>query len=376
MLVYVGMTSLNPSLSALVPNLRATGVTCINILTTPPDEFRGMLSGIGLVIFDEIVFAAQRSPSGIRNFMIFESPVVTERVTEFVSILLKDGVEMGIWADKFDLHQQFAGGLSDEELTNFSLLIWPYVSRPVGKAQVAATPYEESWMRYTDDPLSNWKRISALIPNQIEHFHVLVPDDFASLRNTRFWDVIVPGARYKTRKIALESASGLHVSTAPQAAVDLGIRGLAQIMESVSHGRAGHFRFAWRRWNLSAQTRASRVAYVCGGGYEYFVRKYLEVPALGVCMVGYPIEPLGRMGFQPGVHYLPSKPEEFGESLRILLNDAPLRRYLEKNALRLVQERHTAQARVGDIVDTINRFVRGKIRGARFTDGKLTADLG
>lgn len=101
MSVEVGIDSLNRSLAARVPYLQATGIKCVTILITPANAFRGMLTGTELVVFDENVFVPQRSPSGIRNFMLFKSSLATERVPEFVAILMKNGVPMGAGAQPF-----------------------------------------------------------------------------------------------------------------------------------------------------------------------------------------------------------------------------------------------------------------------------------
>ncbi len=107
-LVGASMRSLNASLAAELPSFAATGIDCVKIVITPAHAFEGVLTRTEVPVFDEKVFAPQRSPSGIRNYMIFEDPLATERVPEFVAIPMKNGVQMGAGAQPFRHRQVLA----------------------------------------------------------------------------------------------------------------------------------------------------------------------------------------------------------------------------------------------------------------------------
>lgn len=373
-LVYVGMSTLNPTIPSLIKDLQSLGVVCIDVLSTDTSLFAALSDGAALVLFDENVLACRDSPKGIRNFMVFDSPLKPARVNDMLSVAVESGAALGLFADKYDLHRELGGGLTNDELAWFSILIWPYTTEPVSRSDVVQTPYAEPFMTETHDPLQYWQRLNELIPIQVEFTHIIEPDEIRKRPRHAMWDTSIPGALYATRRIAYESARSRSLSVAPLARTDFLLRGVTSTLAQGSLSPPiQRFRFVLRRANLSAHVRASHCAFVCGGGYEYFVRKYFEIPALGVPMVGFPLAALERYGFLPEVHYIAAFPEDFGEAAERVLQDPSLGERIARQASELVATLHTPEHRLPRFIKVLEDVLSGRASGGSFKHGDLTS---
>lgn len=92
-----------------------------------------------------------------------------------------------------------------------------------------------------------------------------------------------------------------------------------------------------------------RAAFAASPRYGYLVAKYFEIPAAGALLLADDSmrEPLARLGFAPGVHYLPVSPDDLERTLARVADAANHARLddIRRAAQRLVRARHTTAHR-------------------------------
>jgi len=326
-----------------------------------------------VLVVESSCLLGRNNASGEPKYRRFRSGADIRIVSAIIDMVWDSTVTLFLLEGNYDIHAPLGFGLSEKEMERIDYLIWPYTTEPVGYFSGSRTArYVEPWMQAKIDPVENWRKISKAVPKQIEYHHSLESTDFDSGSNFTLWDAAIPGARYVTRALAASSVRSRGLTLAPYQALDRSLRlGTASI--SALSGRVGDsFRFNLRRLNMRQLMRHSRSVYVCGGGSEYFVRKFLEVPALGLPMFGYPVEALPRLGFCEGEHFVPTLPEEFGELLWKHLS-AP---HSQMNAMAqrsqmLVKRLHTSNTRARNLLELISVAKDDAFRKAVFVRGSV-----
>lgn len=181
------------------------------------------------------------------------------------------------------------------------------------------------------------------------------------------WEVCIPGVSYKTRKIAEASLNAVNLKILPFKKIsklkyyfDVIVN---KFLSTITRNELG-YKFIRR---LSA---SSKINFICGSGYKYFVRKFLEIPLYNTAMVCYPVKDMEDYGFVNGKHAIFCNPEDVGEASANLLKNPALIDELAKNAFTLVSEKHTVTARAAQLIKALELLAEDKLVGGYFKAGE------
>src|SRR5690606_5286649 len=97
----------------------------------------------------------------------------------------------------------------------------------------------------------------------------------------------------------------------------------------------------------------------------------LEVPSFRSAMLAYPSNNSRDYGFEDGVHYLHTFPEETGEKAQYLLKNKPVAEKLVQNAWELTARQHVAAERVNQVLSCLHFFMQGKLKSAGYHEGRF-----
>lgn len=254
-------------------------------------------------------------------------------------------------------------------------IFWPYYRCPIKEGTIPER-YDSMLsilgMKETD-LINNWNEIANTIKINIDLPHCLSSDEMLANTKRKRWDIVVPGAGYSTRKIALDSAikNGLRITPFNQYRKWLVTAPYYFYKNLISKRK----RISWQQKNSFKVYRYlishSFVTFTCGSELKYFVRKFLEVPAFRSAMLAYPSDNFKDYGFEDGVHYIYSLPEETAEKTKYLLANKSFSEKMIEKAWNLVQEKHIANVRVKQVLSCLQAFKQGKLKGAGFYEGKF-----
>jgi hypothetical protein len=124
--------------------------------------------------------------------------------------------------------------------------------------------------------------------------------------------------------------------------------------------------------NYKKEIRRSRICWIDGSGYGYPVHKFFEAIEEKTLIISPGLTGLKEYGFLPGVHYIESAPEEFGEiAYRLISSENFLIDTLTNNALELAQKSHSVEKRVEQLDTCIRAIFENKFQTGIFIDGKF-----
>lgn len=374
LLIYAGVNSNNPTTPTVIDglgNLPNSEVVGLNVLDVSIVEIHEAIRKHQLIIVDQSVLRGRVIRGGVKHFYRYSKYVPTSTYVDIVNCLLSSRATLALLAIDYDIHFSLGGGLDEDEIARFDIIIWQYVDPPKARVEVSAK-YFDPWMMRDLDPLANWKWITGHIPIQVEYTHVLSNREINWDKKRVQWDVCIPGVRYSTREIALATAKEAHMSVAPIQFCDKAIRIPTKLL---AHGTlanaAQDARFRMRNLNMRQMIMRSKANYTCGSGYEHLVRKYFEIPALGRPLLAYPLPQLERMGFKDGLNYVATMPEDFSDNADFLLRDEANSLKLARNGLEMVTRFHTQQIRSSDLINVLSSIYQGSSRYGLFQDGRL-----
>ena len=85
----------------------------------------------------------------------------------------------------------------------------------------------------------------------------------------------------------------------------------------------------------------SKISYTDGTMLNYFIRKYLEIPATNTLLICEPLERMEDYGFIENIHYVSCTPENVTDKVNFLLNNEDKMLEIIKNARQLVKDKYT-----------------------------------
>jgi len=374
--IYADLVAHNPSVPSInrailaSPEIRVQG---LNISEASLVSAKKFVDNARIIVVESSCLLGRAQAAGEPKYRRFENNVEPSAVSALIKMVWESKSTIILLEGNYDLHAPLGFGLSVQEMERIDYLVWPYTTEPVSyNSSVRPTRYFDAWTTTKLDPLENWRRITRLIPRQIEYHHALNAADFGVPGSPKLWDAIVPGANYVTREIAATSVRRQGLSLAPYQRLDKALRIGTSAVGAFGTRSGDAIRFNLRRRNMRQLMRYSRGSYVCGGSYEYFVRKFLEVPALGLPMFGYPVEQLSRLGLHEDEHYVPTLPEDFGELLLSAKKDSERRlQVMAKRSQQLVRRLHTADVRARNVLELISETPDQAFHTAAFVNGSI-----
>jgi hypothetical protein len=178
--------------------------------------------------------------------------------------------------------------------------------------------------------------------------------------------ISVPGIGYAARDAAINMLTELSL-------FDWGCANLDRAVYAA--GR----RLPWPRirqgllWSYLTHTISnSRITMTCGSTSGYFVRKFLEIPALGSCLCTFNYAFLPRLGFHQDSEYLPiDSPANIRVHLERMQDPAFSEHLITcaLSAMSTVRRLHSMPARFVQLKETLAHIARSDFRGSYWSGG-------
>lgn len=178
--------------------------------------------------------------------------------------------------------------------------------------------------------------------------------------------ISVPGIGYAARNTTASLIAGLSKYDWIQTALD---RAVYAAGRQLPWPRARqHILWSYFRHSISS----SRMAMTCGSTSGYFVRKFLEIPALGSCLCTFNYSFLPQLGFKPNSEYLPiDSPTDIEEYFYRLQEPD----FVESvtaytlSAASIITQLHSLSARRIQLTETLTRIARSEFQGSYWAEG-------
>lgn len=369
---FVGSNSINPSYSVLYDELRRRtepDLRVVDVSDSTPDEIAALCASSELVAVDNFIKVADKlEPSSI-NSVILDRWRGADLYRAVWDTVARSGTRILYIASGWDLH--WPGPDLDELLQRIHAIAWMFEKKPLALADLPPE-YQDSWMEKYSDPLVNWTKVRDRIHVRIELIHSLDEAEFLARPRRRRWDACVAGDAYQTRQIAQTSAARAGLRLAPFRRLDaLILMNTLRLSRIVAPAIASRLRNQLRWANQRFLVSRSRVNFVCGSGYRYPVRKFLEVPSARSTMVCLPCNGFSDYGFVDGKNVVVAAPQDFGAVAKRLLANDRQRDRLEGDAWNTVRRLHSTRRRVDDLIECMRRISRERLTSAQFIGGEF-----
>jgi hypothetical protein len=342
-------------------------------------EVGKLIDKAGLLVFDNsIILSMGKAPILSRNFYKTKN-LSKEFYLDVWNLVNRADKPVFLLHPSSDLHAVNFGLDRDiflSVLKKITGIFWPYHQCPLERTGendrypfTTLAPFNISKAQV----IGIWDEVKEHVPISIDFPHCLRQSDLNVRSKKKVWDIIVPGVSYKTRQIAQESAEKADLFVAPYIGYSRWLV-LAPFLlyskaiqkkssTSIYHNKS----YLLYKYMISL----SAVSFTCGSELKFFVRKFLEVPAFRSAMLAYPSNNFRDYGFEDGVHYLHTYPEETGEKAQYLLKNKEVADKLVQNAWELVAKEHTAFERVNQVLSCLHFFWQGKLKSAGYFNGKF-----
>lgn len=296
-------------------------------------------------------------------------PLAPAEYPEFVSRLLELSSPRVWLADNLDLHGDYeALGL---RVSDFQALASFYFPKRFTAKKDMDSSLSDPWMSRYGAPEVAYDKLMK-IPVQIENPFCLDESEFRKRDLGKFWSFTVPGIGYSRRRIARSKQSGWQRATQVYLAARL-VRRAAGINHritgwrkpnqwSIDFGRSLHHGIIGR----------SCSAYTEGSGYDYPVRKFVEIPAQKTLMYCTPHPGFEDRGFCDGVTHISIRPEDVARHAARLDIEGKASRGIIERCYNLVRSLHHADIRADQLIGAIELFAAGRLKSAQFEGGEYT----
>lgn len=335
------------------------------------------IDNAGVIVLDNSILLAMGKKSILpRNFYV-QKAKSPEFYLDIWGIVNRSDKPLFLFHASSDLHAENFGLQRDlflELIKRCTGILWPYHQCPFKKWEQEKYPLDilNQFNLNKEKVIGIWEEIRSTIPISIDLPHCIAASELQSKTRKKVWDIIIPGgANYLTRNIAREKATKAGLFVAP---FETNARWLVNApyylynkLLRKKHSTPIYQRKSFRLYRY--MIAMSSVSFACGSELRYFVRKFIEIPAFRSAMIAYPTLNFRDYGFEDGVHYLNSYPEEVAEKADFLLNNKESANKMINKAWHLVAEKHTASRRVDQVLACLQLFTQGKLKGAGFDKG-------
>jgi hypothetical protein len=117
-----------------------------------------------------------------------------------------------------------------------------------------------------------------------------------------------------------------------------------------------------------------RYAYTDGSGYDYPIRKYFEIPALGTLLLCEPCAGFEKLGFVDRKNAVVVTPADIGDAIEWLRKSPLDAQAIADAGRKLVWDRHSLHARAEQFGRCLASIAAGRFRGSRWESGELLVD--
>lgn len=355
----------------------------IQVMDVGETEIKNLTDRIGhcdLILFDNSIILSMNPELLITRNFVLRNPTKGHAFYHDVwDVVSKSDKPVFLISPMSDLHVRNFGlsrAVFEDMIRRFSGIFWQYYRYPILDA-TEKNNYEFATLKpfniSQDEVKKIWNEITSAIRINIDLPNSVATGEYLNRNVKKKWDIIIPGAGYITRKLAMQSAVDSGVNIAPyQLYYKYLISRPALVLEKVSNK-------LWMSKVYQAQSlmlykymiSRSSAAFVCGSELRYNVRKYWEIPIWKSAMLAYPTTALRDYGFINEQHYMETMPEEAGEKAIFLKNNRGFSERLISSAFDLVTNEHSVKNRVDQVIECLNLYLKGRLKGACYVNGKF-----
>jgi glycosyltransferase involved in cell wall biosynthesis len=270
-----------------------------------------------------------------------------------------------------DLH--WPGFNYDELCKRLDAIVWMFVKAP-RIAEAMPRRFRDSWMDNHPHPSVIWEAIRDRVASRVEFMHCVDDSEIRREVYAKRWNAAIPGVPYRTRQIAEESIRATGLSIAPYQAYDARLTLLARTLP-LNLDRQSRLWVGLRRINQRYIVRHSSVAFICGSGYGYPVRKFFEIPALQTPMIAYPCTGFRDIGFEHGKNCVEVMPEDAAQAAKELLRTPALAAKIVRAAVDLILREHTVSRRADQFIECLRHLAADRTITAEYRSGRFEIEF-
>lgn len=216
----------------------------------------------------------------------------------------------------------------------------------------------DNWINYIDKNQERIISIPHIIGESEFSFHPL---------DERKYDMTVPGVNYHSRKIVnkiINNTKTLYINnrnTSYFQKINLAIikifttRSVMKVFKQI----------------FNNTIEDSKMAYTCGSGLNYIVRKYLEIPAKGTLLVCKPCKGFEALGFEHDKNCIVVNPKNILEDLNYYFDETDKYQKMAIMGQKLVWEKHSFHARSKQIKNSLIKIMDGSFKGSYWKKGEF-----
>jgi len=119
---------------------------------------------------------------------------------------------------------------------------------------------------------------------------------------------------------------------------------------------------------------SARYAYTDGSGYDYPIRKYFEIPALGTILLCAPCAGFEELGFSDRKNAVVVAPEAIGDAVEWLRKSPAQAQMIADAGRTLIWDRHSLHARAEQFARCMKSIAAGRFVGSRWDNGEFVVD--
>ena len=366
---------LNPGMPLLYQELvkrSGSAVRVYNVTSLDAGQLPAVIASSSVVFIDTSIYnaATWAEPGKYSLYYILDQKPKTF-YREVLERLL-DAAAPKLFALYVDIHDKKNSAFFETLRGRVDAICWNFEREPIPVESVPLA-YRDNWLTLDHDPTGLWRKAREYFPVRIDLPFAIADHEFSVSDPRHVWDICVPGAPYKTRKIAISSARRAGLSVAPfqlpsRLLAAVNARLLPAILPATT---ASATAIATQQWVQRSLVRRAPVNFVCGGPLMFPVRKFFEIPAARSAMVGYPCGELEDYGFRDGWNFLASTPDDAGRTAKELLGRKEFMSTMAQRGFETVRSLHSVRRRADQLIACIARLEKGRLANARFVKGEF-----
>ena len=120
----------------------------------------------------------------------------------------------------------------------------------------------------------------------------------------------------------------------------------------------------------------SKICITDGGNYDFWVRKFVEIPAAGSIICARPCAGFNAMGFIDGVNCIEVDENNLAAKIRELISDPVLLKEIAKNGQNLIWNQHSSEARARQLQKSFQAICSKNLKKTYWEDGTFKLKLG
>lgn len=366
---------LNPGMPLLYQELvrrSENGVRVCNVTPLDSAQLDAVIASSSVIVVDTSIYnAATWARPG--EFSLYY--ILDQKPQQFYREALERLLDVPVpklFALYVDIHDKKNSALFELLRGRVDAICWNFERQPIAITDVIEG-HRDSWLTLDHDPTGLWRTARKYFPIRIDLPFSVADHELYASTPRHVWDICVPGAPYKTRKIATSSARRAGLSVAPfqlpsRLVAAINSRLLPAILPAATASAAA---IAIQQQMQRHLVRCAPINFVCGGPLMFPVRKFFEIPAARSAMVGYPCGELEDYGFRDGWNFMASTPEEVGRTAKQLLDNKKLMTTIAQRGFDTVRRLHSVSRRADQLIQCIRRLREARLTNARFVQGEF-----